>query len=157
MVAGQTWTITVQSQFTGYNGFLDSPQVSNMPASQNAKNYPNGCVFAMNTAFQNWIADQPGWAKWLEGVVGTAALIGLTFLTFGAPEEVGAVLAADAAEGAAEAGVDDSIAAAAEEAGWEGGWENGNVNNIRGWRGVGQGWLGAEYGAYVPTDWAPII
>ncbi len=74
-------------------------------------------------------------------------------MTLGAPEEVGAALAADVAEG----GVDDSIAAAAEDAGWEDGWNDGNVNNIRGWRGVGQGWLGGDYGAYVPTDWAPIL
>jgi hypothetical protein len=118
-----------------------------MPASQNSKKYPNGCVFAMNTAFQNWLAGQPGWAKWLEGIVGAIALIGISFLTLGLPEDVGAALAADAAEGAAEAGVDDSIAAAAEDAGWEGGWNDGEwEGRVREWEGEGQGWRGGDYG-----------
>lgn len=113
MAPGQTWTITAQGQVTGYNGFLDSPQVSNMPASQNSGKYPNGCVFAMNTSFQNWVADQPGWAKWLEGIAGALAIVGISFLTFGAPEDIGAVVvevgADDLVAGDAAAGLDDTI------------------------------------------------
>jgi hypothetical protein len=121
MAAGQTWTVTVQSQFTGYNGFLDGP---GMPASQNSKNYPNGCVFAMNTAFQNALAGQPGWAKWLEGVVGAIAVIGISFVTFGLPEEVEAEILVDAeAEAIADGAVDGPIAADANAAGFQyGGW-----------------------------------
>jgi hypothetical protein len=124
---GQTWTITVQSQFTGYNGFMDGP---GMPESKNSNKYPNGCVFAMNTAFQNWLAGQPGWAKWLEAIVGTTIIVGVSFLTFGAPEEVGAVLAADAAEEAAADGVDAVI----EEEASSAGWYNGDEPYIRNWQ-----------------------
>ncbi|MCF7968555.1 MAG: hypothetical protein K9K68_05265 [Methylococcaceae bacterium] len=81
MAAGQTWTIYAQNQSSGYNGFLDGP---GMPASQNSNKYPNGCVFAMGTAFQDWVADQPAWAKWLEAVVGVA--IGIALAVFAAPE-----------------------------------------------------------------------
>ena len=156
LAAGQTWTMTVQSQFTGYNGFMDSPQVSNMPASKNSKQYPNGCVFAMNTAFQNWLAGQPGWAKWLEAAIGTAIIIGVSFLTFGAPEDVAAAVVIDGAEEVgADAAVDASIEAAAE---YTGGWDgSGWLREVRGWRGEGLGWLGGEYGAAVPLDWTPII
>lgn len=38
----------------------------------------------MGTAFQNWVADQPAWAKWLEGVVGAA--IGIALAVFAGPE-----------------------------------------------------------------------
>jgi hypothetical protein len=96
MAAGQTWTMYAQSQTTGYNGFLDGP---GMPGSQNSSKYPNGCVFAMNTAFQNWIANQPGWAKWLEGAVGAA--IGIALAVFAGPEIVA---------WAAEDAVDDVLA-----------------------------------------------
>lgn len=81
MSAGQTWTIYAQGQITGYNGFLDGP---GMPTSQNSSKYPNGCVFAIQTAFDNWVANQPGWAKWVEGVVG--AVIGIALIAFLAPE-----------------------------------------------------------------------
>ncbi len=74
-----------------------------MPASQNSNKYPNGCVFAMGTAFQNWVADQPAWAKWLEGVVGAA--IGIALAVFVGPE-----VAAWAFEEAAEDAVEDVIA-----------------------------------------------
>jgi hypothetical protein len=101
MAAGQTWTIYAQNQTTGYNGFLDGP---GMPGSQNSNKYPNGCVFAMNTAFQNWIANQPGWAKWLEGVVGAA--IGIALAVFAGPEVVAWAL---------EDAVDEEIASGATE------------------------------------------
>jgi hypothetical protein len=96
MAAGQTWTMYAQNQVTGYNGFLDGP---GMPASQNSSKYPNGCVFAMNTAFQNWVANQPAWAKWLEAVVGAA--IGIALVVFAGPEVVA---------WATEEAVDDVIA-----------------------------------------------
>lgn len=90
MAAGQTWTIYAQNQSSGYNGFLDGP---GMPTSQNSSKYPNGCVFAMGTSFQNWVADQPAWAKWLEGVVGAA--IGIALAVFAGPE-IAAALFEDA-------------------------------------------------------------
>jgi hypothetical protein len=157
MAAGQTWTMTVQSQFTGYNGFLDSPQVSNMPASQNSDKYPNGCVFAMNTAFQNWLAGQPGWAKWLEVAVGVAAIVGISFLTFGAPEDAAAVIAADATE---EVATDAALDVVVEnEAGYVGGWYNDwGILDVKAWTGEGAGWLpGWEYGQPFGLNYVPII
>lgn len=126
--AGQTWTITVQGQFTGYNGFLDSPSVANMPSSKNSKKYPNGCVFAMNTAFQNWLAGQPGWAKWIEAAVGTAILVGISFATFGLADDGLAVFAA--MEGVSVEGgevvVEDSVI---EEFGFEEGLDYNTVED----------------------------
>jgi hypothetical protein len=154
MAAGQTWTIYAQSQTTGYNGFLDGP---GMPGSQNSNKYPNGCVFAMNTAFQNWIANQPGWAKWLEAAVGVAALIGISFLTFGLPEEAEAGILAEA-EG--DALVDGPIEADANAAGFQyGGWYEGEFDGtVRGWRGPGLGWLqGSEYGMGYGLNLADLI
>jgi hypothetical protein len=145
VAAGQTWTITVQPQFTGYNGFLDSPQVSNMPPSQNSSKYPNGCVFALNTNFQNNLAGQPTWLKWFEGIAAAVAIVGISFLTFGLPEEVGAVIVADAAEEAA--GLDLVIV---NEAGFGGaGWftETGFISEL-------QVWEEAGYGQRMPYRWA---
>jgi hypothetical protein len=107
MAAGQTWTIYAQNQSSGYNGFLDGP---GMPASQNSNKYPNGCVFAMGTAFQDWVADQPAWAKWLEAVVGVA--IGIALAVFAAPELAAwwaGEAAADAIDGAVVAEVSTEV------------------------------------------------
>jgi hypothetical protein len=128
-----------------------------MPGSQNSNKYPNGCVFAMNTAFQNWIANQPGWAKWLEAAVGVAALIGISFLTFGLPEEAEAGILAEA-EG--DALVDGPIEADANAAGFQyGGWYEGEFDGtVRGWRGPGLGWLqGSEYGMGYGLNLADLI
>jgi hypothetical protein len=115
-----------------------------MPASQNSKNYPNGCVFAMNTAFQNWLAGQPGWAKWLEGIAAAIAVIGISLVTFGLPEEVGGELLVDAET---DELVDGPIEADANAAGWEGGWNDGEwEGRVREWEGEGQGWMGGDYG-----------
>lgn len=62
MTSGSQWTVYLQEQTTGYNAFLDGP---NMPASKNSKKYPNGCVFAVQTEFDNDIASLGivGWLK----------------------------------------------------------------------------------------------
>lgn len=62
MTSGSRWTVYLQKQTTGYNAFLDGP---NMPASKKSKKYPNGCVFAVQTEFDNAIASLGigGWLK----------------------------------------------------------------------------------------------
>ena len=128
-----------------------------MPASQNSKKYPNGCVFAMNTAFQNWLAGQPGWAKWLEVAVGAAILVGVSFATFGAPEDAAAVIAADAAD---EAATDAALDVVVEnEAGYVGGWYNDwGVFQVTAWTGEDGAWFaGEEYGMPYTLNFIPII
>ena len=62
MTSGSQWTVYLQEQTTGYNAFLDGP---NMPASKKSKKYPNGCVFAVQTEFDNDISNLGivGWFK----------------------------------------------------------------------------------------------
>jgi hypothetical protein len=117
MEAGQTWTMTIQARAdSAYNGFLYSAQVPNLQMS--AKNQLKGCVFGLYTKFGTALSGQPGWAKWLEAAIGAVAIVGISLVTFGAPEDAAAIAAAAdeaaAAGEAAEAGVD---AVVAEEAG----------------------------------------
>lgn len=126
MEAGQTWTMTIQARAdSAYNGFLYSAQVPNLQTS--AKNQLQGCVFGLYTKFGTALSGQPGWAKWLEAAIGAVAIVGISLVTFGAPEEAAgiATAAAEAAEAgaAAEAGVDavvveEAVAALSTEESW---------------------------------------
>lgn len=97
MVAGQSWTMTIQARpDSAFNGVLYSPQVSNLQKS-NGKGNLLGCVFGVYTKFGNALSVQPGWAKWLEAAIGVAILVGVSFVTFGAPEELAETIALEEA------------------------------------------------------------
>lgn len=120
MTPGTTWTITIQNQTTGYNAFLDSVSVNNQwsyawSKGQQKGKYPKGCVFAIQTAFDNWVANTP---TWLEVVVAVVVIVAITIATGGGDviaallwgTEAGADAALDAAaDAAAEQVVTDTV------------------------------------------------
>jgi hypothetical protein len=84
--------------------------------------------------------------------VGVAALIGISFLTFGLPEEIAE---GEALELAANEGVD----AVVEEEASTAGWYNGGRPYVRDWGaeirwfGSNPGWVEGYYGGYLSQPW----
>jgi len=92
MAAGQTWTMTIQSRTdSAFNGYLYSPQVPNLQSLVGKQKTP-GCVFGLYTKFGTGLSGQPGWLKWLEAAIGVIALVAVSFVDFGVPEDIAAII-----------------------------------------------------------------
>lgn len=82
MTPGSEWTVYIKQQITGYNALLANPNMPKAKKDRWAKHSAkNGCVFAIQTKFDNAIANL-GVGEWIMIILGSvllaaAAVIGL--------------------------------------------------------------------------------
>jgi len=77
MTPGSEWTVYINQQITGYNALLANPNMPKAKKDRWAKHSAsNGCVFAIQTEFDNWVANL-GPFEWI-----ALALVG-ALLAFG--------------------------------------------------------------------------
>ena len=96
MTPGSEWTIYIKQQLTGYNALLANPNMPKAKKDRWAKHSAkNGCVFAIQTKFDNSIASM-GVADWIAVAIGSAIIIVGLVIAAGAEIVVTGVLFAAA-------------------------------------------------------------